>query len=99
MTHFLPVRFPDLTARRRAKWILVTVAGGVVLASGIALVVLPGPAFLVVSVALGILAVEFAWAGRCLDTGRHFAKRRVYAIKRGVGKGGAQMQSRAIHLQ
>ena len=40
--------------------------GGTVLAVGLALVVLPGPAFLVIPAGLAILAMEFAWARRWL---------------------------------
>jgi hypothetical protein len=51
---------------KRIKRILVAVVGGTVLALGIALIVLPGPAFLVVPAGLAILAIEFAWAKRWL---------------------------------
>jgi hypothetical protein len=37
-----------------------------VLLIGIALLVLPGPAFIVIPLGLAILAVEFAWARRLL---------------------------------
>jgi hypothetical protein len=37
---------------------------------GIALVVLPGPAFLVIPAGLAILAIEFAWARRWLGRAR-----------------------------
>lgn len=47
--------------------ILVGVAGFVVLASGLAMLVLPGPAFLVIPLGLGILALEFAWARTVRD--------------------------------
>ena len=40
--------------------------GGSVLAFGIALIVLPGPAFIVVPLGLAILATEFLWARRLL---------------------------------
>jgi hypothetical protein len=33
---------------------------------GIAMIVLPGPAIVVIPLALGILATEFAWAARLL---------------------------------
>ena len=34
---------------------------------GLALIVLPGPAFIVIPLGLAILAVEFAWARRLLE--------------------------------
>jgi uncharacterized protein (TIGR02611 family) len=44
------------------------VAGVVILLGGLAMLVLPGPAFLVIPVGLAILSLEFVWAGRLLDT-------------------------------
>jgi hypothetical protein len=55
-----------LTTIKKVKRIIVAVIGGTVLAVGLALVVLPGPAFLVIPAGLVILAMEFAWAGRWL---------------------------------
>jgi tellurite resistance protein TerC len=46
------------------KKTLVILAGGSLLVAGLAMLVLPGPAFLVIPAALAILAVEFLWA-RC----------------------------------
>jgi len=45
-----------------AKRIAVGIVGGSVLVVGIAMIVLPGPAFIVIPAGLGILAIEFAWA-------------------------------------
>jgi tellurite resistance protein TerC len=42
------------------------VIGTTVLLRGVAMVVLPGPAFVVVPIGLGILATEFMWAGNLL---------------------------------
>ena len=55
---------------KRIKRIIVAVLGGTVLALGVALIVLPGPAFLVIPAGLAILAVEFAWARRWLRSAR-----------------------------
>lgn len=44
--------------------LIIAVIGGTVLLIGIALIVLPGPAFIVIPIGLAILATEFAWAGR-----------------------------------
>jgi tellurite resistance protein TerC len=51
---------------RHARRVIVAVIGTTVLLFGIALIVLPGPAFLVIPLGLGILAAEFAWARRLL---------------------------------
>ena len=47
---------------RWARRIAVAVVGGTVLAFGVALIVLPGPAFVVIPLGLAILGAEFAWA-------------------------------------
>jgi len=47
---------------RWARRIAVGLVGGTVLLIGIALIVLPGPAFVVIPVGLAILGLEFAWA-------------------------------------
>ena len=52
------------------KRITVIVLGGTVLAIGIGLIVLPGPAIIVIPAGLAILAVEFAWARRWLRSVR-----------------------------
>ncbi|MEO6181719.1 MAG: PGPGW domain-containing protein [Verrucomicrobiota bacterium] len=49
------------------KRITIAVIGGTVLLFGIVLIVLPGPAFIVIPAGLAILATEFAWAGRWLE--------------------------------
>jgi tellurite resistance protein TerC len=56
----LPRRGP--LTYRWARRIAVAVVGGTVLAIGAALVVLPGPAFVVIPLGLAILSAEFAWA-------------------------------------
>ena len=45
-----------------AKRIAIGVVGGSVLLVGVAMIILPGPAFVVIPAGLGILAIEFAWA-------------------------------------
>ena len=46
--------------------LIIAVIGVTVLALGIAMVVLPGPAIIVIPIGLGILATEFAWARRAI---------------------------------
>jgi uncharacterized protein (TIGR02611 family) len=50
-----------------AKKVLIGIIGGIVLLAGIAMLVLPGPAFLVIPAGLAILATEFEWAERWKD--------------------------------
>ncbi|MBM2854070.1 MAG: hypothetical protein HW417_998 [Steroidobacteraceae bacterium] len=45
-----------------ARRIVVAVIGGSIFLIGIAMIVLPGPAIIVVPLGLGILGLEFAWA-------------------------------------
>lgn len=55
---------------RHAKRVVIVVVGGTLLLVGVALLVLPGPAFVVIPVALAILATEFAWAKHLLKKAR-----------------------------
>lgn len=61
---------------QQLKRIAVTVIGGTVLAVGVAMIVLPGPAIFVIPAGLGILAIEFAWAKRLLRSVRALFPRR-----------------------
>jgi uncharacterized protein (TIGR02611 family) len=45
----------------------VAVVGGLLTLTGIALLVLPGPGFVLVAAGLAVLATQFAWAKRPLD--------------------------------
>jgi uncharacterized protein (TIGR02611 family) len=53
--------------------IIVTVIGATVLLIGVALLVLPGPAFIVIPIGLAILATEYAWARHWLRKVRQMA--------------------------
>lgn len=55
---------------KQVKRIVVAILGGTVLVIGLALLVLPGPAFVVLPLGLAILAIEFAWARRWLRSAR-----------------------------
>jgi uncharacterized protein (TIGR02611 family) len=55
------------------KRVIVSVVGATVLLIGVALLVLPGPAFIVIPVGLAILATEYAWARRWLKRARRIA--------------------------
>jgi tellurite resistance protein TerC len=66
--------------KQSAKKILIGIVGGTVLAIGIALLVLPGPAFIVIPIGLAILATEFVWAerlkARCEQRFKHWREER-----------------------
>jgi hypothetical protein len=50
--------------------IVVAVIGGTIVLVGLALLLLPGPAVIVIPIGLVILASEFAWARRVLRRGK-----------------------------
>lgn len=60
--------------RRYGKRIFVTVAGSILLIAGGAMLVLPGPGFLVIAAGLAILASEFDWAERWMHRVRERAE-------------------------
>lgn len=51
---------------RQARRLVVIVVGFTVLVVGVVMIVTPGPAIVVIPLALSILALEFAWARRLL---------------------------------
>ena len=59
-----------MTSINAIKRFAILVVGSTVLVIGVALLVLPGPAFIVIPAGLAILAVEFAWARRLLRKAR-----------------------------
>jgi tellurite resistance protein TerC len=56
-----------LKTLQQAKRLIVIVVGSTVLLLGIAMIVLPGPAVVVIPIGLGVLATEFVWARRLLN--------------------------------
>ena len=61
------------------KWLrkaIVAVVGFTVLLLGIAMIVLPGPAFIVIPLGLAILATEFVWAKRLVKKAREFFRKK-----------------------
>jgi tellurite resistance protein TerC len=52
---------------KQLRRLVVAVVGFTVLAIGVVLIVLPGPAFIVIPAGLAILAAEFAWAANLLN--------------------------------
>jgi tellurite resistance protein TerC len=51
---------------RQARRLVVIVIGITILAIGIAMIVLPGPAIVTIPVGLALLATEFIWAKKLL---------------------------------
>jgi uncharacterized protein (TIGR02611 family) len=53
--------------RSRAYRVMFVVAGAIVTLGGVAMLALPGPAFVVIPIGLTMLAMEFSWAERWLE--------------------------------
>jgi tellurite resistance protein TerC len=65
----------------QAKRLIVIVSGFTILAVGLAMIVLPGPAVVVIPIGLAILATEFIWARKLLAT----VKERFQRMRNGSG--------------
>ena len=59
------------------KRIVIAIVGFTVLLLGVLMIVLPGPAFIIIPLGLAILATEFVWAQRLLAKAKsYFDKQR-----------------------
>ncbi|MGQ0761025.1 MAG: PGPGW domain-containing protein [Acidobacteriota bacterium] len=59
------------------KRVVIAIVGFTVLLVGVAMIILPGPAFIIIPLGLAILATEFVWAERLLTKAKaHFDKQR-----------------------
>ncbi len=67
-----------------ARKIVVSVIGGTVVLVGMVLLIMPGPAMVVIPVGLLILASEFAWARWLLKRGKKVVKQAKAKIRDGV---------------
>ena len=56
----------EVDQRSTARRIAIAAAGAAVTFTGVLMLVLPGPAFIVIPIGLAILAAEFRWARRWL---------------------------------
>ena len=52
---------------RAGRKLVIALIGASVVALGVAMLVLPGPAVIVIPLGLAILGIEFAWARRWLE--------------------------------
>ena len=67
MVRRLRARRADHLQHSRLYRAAFVVAGFLTLGAGLALLVLPGPAFVVIPIGLAILSLEFVWAERLLE--------------------------------
>ena len=79
-------KHPLYSPYRMAKRIAIGIVGGSVLVVGICMIVLPGPAFVVIPVGLGILGLEFAWARSWLKKAKAKAQEVAQHFKNGDSK-------------
>ncbi len=70
---------------QHVRRMVVLIVGMTVLLIGIALIVLPGPAFVVIPIGLAILATEFGWARRLLQR-----------LRDGMEKGAEKLNLRSL---
>lgn len=66
-----------------AKRIAIGIVGGSVLVVGVCMIVLPGPAFIVIPAGLAILGIEFAWARIWLKKAKAKAQEMAQNFKNG----------------
>ena len=60
------IRRLAIASYRQARRAVILLIGSSVLVIGAAMILLPGPAFIVIPLGLTILSIEFAWARRWL---------------------------------
>jgi uncharacterized protein (TIGR02611 family) len=85
---FMPLKAVARFIQRSGKRVAVTIAGFAVLLAGIALLVLPGPGWLLIFIGLTILATEYVWAQRLLNAAKRKAEQAKAAVRRKKDSGG-----------
>jgi uncharacterized protein (TIGR02611 family) len=70
---FVPFKAIGRFIQRSGKRIAVTIAGAVVILVGVAMLVLPGPGWVVIFAGLAILSTEYVWARRLLEKAKEKA--------------------------
>ncbi len=69
----VPFKVVALFIARNGRRVAITIAGVVVVLVGVALLVLPGPGWLLIFVGLSILGTEYVWAQRLLRAAKEKA--------------------------
>jgi hypothetical protein len=64
------------------KTVVIAVLGGLLTLSGIALLVLPGPGFVLVAAGLAVLATQFEWARKPLEYAKGKAEGGIHEVGR-----------------
>lgn len=85
---FIPFKAIGRFIRRSGKRIAITIAGVVVVLAGVALLVLPGPGWVLIFAGLAILSTEYVWARRLLEKAKEKAGQAKDAVFRKKNGGG-----------
>lgn len=75
LTYIFTRKNEGMKTLRQVKRLLIAVIGFTMIAVGLAMVVLPGPAFIFIPAGLAILATEFIWAKKLLQKVREKLRR------------------------
>jgi uncharacterized protein (TIGR02611 family) len=85
--------------------VVIGVLGAAIVVTGIVLLPLPGPGWLIIFAGLALLATEFAWAGRLLDYARdkvlgwtHWVGRQSLLVRAAIGLAGLLLVAGAVWL-
>jgi hypothetical protein len=76
------VRFIGRSSRR----IAITLVGGLLVAAGLVMLVLPGPGIIVIAIGFAVLGTEYAWAAAALERTKKAAERAGRVAKEGATK-------------
>jgi uncharacterized protein (TIGR02611 family) len=79
-------KHPLYVPYRVAMRIAIGIVGGSVLIVGVCMIVLPGPAFIVIPAGLAILGIEFAWARIWLKKAKAKAQQMAQNLRTKNGK-------------
>lgn len=71
---------------KTARRIVIAIVGTTLILIGIVMIVLPGPASIVIPAGLGILSLEFVWARRWLKKFKDTAQSAVDAVRKKKSK-------------
>ncbi len=80
---------------RSSKRVAISVVGGVLVLTGLAMFVLPGPGILVVVLGFAVLGTEYAWAAAALERTKKLAEKAA-AMARNTAGGAAGTVGRTV---
>ena len=72
--------------RTAMKTAAIAVLGVILLAAGVALLILPGPGFVLIAAGLAVLATRFDWAKKPLDYAKEKAEQGIHEVSRSKGR-------------